>query len=769
MEEESEECEFQKDINNITDKIHILENNDLSSSDPIPSLLLPIKKIKKPQSAISHIISDSKTNKMNLNQIQIKISTFLINKNLQLHNSSPEIKNMMLINDLIESKENHFIAVFKDYLISDYKEEFLRRYFSINEIIEVLPKFYQYYKNYLNFFCKGTFCDFDLNGIIQEYGECQAEFYYNRNYGHKDRKSKKDKKENIDENNKNESNDKYENENNIENISNMGLLKTIFTQTIKYSIEKEKKSKNEIKKEELSNIKPYNNSKENTIILPDNSTVSYNDIITKENSIRYIINLMNKKNQRINLNKRIKNKKKDILSNKIKNNDMNTNKNANNDNKINMNKKGSQNLSKTTSNLNIKNSKKNKNIKSRNNNNNLKTNYLTSNAYRSKNVPSISNYKKFIDILTNKQKNKSNKSNEPRMKIYQDDFNLSSQKNNNKKNKLKNIISSFKTKDIFCYLNLFSNKNNIFGNKNKVNSSLFLLHGNDKYNKNFCNYNVAFPLTISKKSINKNKANNNKKLEKKEKRKSSKNKDKDNNINSGKYLYFNQNIKSFIKTIKNASSSPKTSNNNIYNNINNNKTLSYSTVNNCSININNNIILSNNYFNNKHHQINNLSKKIFEKNLQQKKFSIYNNIIKSHTSRNNQTDLNRFKTEVNLLNSLINQNSNKNKDNKNISNNNQFKSFRKSCNNEILIKNKYLDKNKKYNNSNNHQRNLSLKNIPITIRSNLYNNCYYTSNKISKLLEEMEFSSTNKTYKNLPIKKNKNSIQKKIIFDYKRK
>ena len=58
----------------------------------------------------------------------------------------------MLINDLIESKETHFIAIFKDYLISDYQEEFLRRYFIITEINEVMPKFYQYYKNYLNFF-----------------------------------------------------------------------------------------------------------------------------------------------------------------------------------------------------------------------------------------------------------------------------------------------------------------------------------------------------------------------------------------------------------------------------------------------------------------------------------------------------------------------------------------------------------------------------------------------------------------------------------------
>ena len=192
--DESEKYETNNNMNNISDKNIITDNLDISNSDPIPSLLIPIKKVKNSKSLITHIISDSHNKKMNLNQIKIKISSFLINQNLQIHNSCPDQKNIMLINDLIESRETHFIAVFKDYLISDYKEEFLRRFFNINEIIEVLPKFYQYYKNYLNFFCKGTFCDFDLNEIMQEYGECQAEFYYNRNYGNRDRKSKKEKK-----------------------------------------------------------------------------------------------------------------------------------------------------------------------------------------------------------------------------------------------------------------------------------------------------------------------------------------------------------------------------------------------------------------------------------------------------------------------------------------------------------------------------------------------------------------------------------------------
>ena len=55
---ESEELETNNNINIITDKNNMTENIDISNSDPIPSLLVPIKKIQKPQSLISHIISN---------------------------------------------------------------------------------------------------------------------------------------------------------------------------------------------------------------------------------------------------------------------------------------------------------------------------------------------------------------------------------------------------------------------------------------------------------------------------------------------------------------------------------------------------------------------------------------------------------------------------------------------------------------------------------------------------------------------------------------
>ena len=133
-----------------------LNSIDVSSSDPIPPLFVPKNTIQKKQtSIIDEIISriyenpsNKKTKKtqenININEIkQIireKISIAIPLMNLQKHNSTPDKKDIMLINDLIESKETHFIATFKDYLISDFHEEFLRRYFNDAEIKDILPK-----------------------------------------------------------------------------------------------------------------------------------------------------------------------------------------------------------------------------------------------------------------------------------------------------------------------------------------------------------------------------------------------------------------------------------------------------------------------------------------------------------------------------------------------------------------------------------------------------------------------------------------------------
>ena len=144
----------------------------------------------------------------------------ILSKNLQKHNSDIEKNNIIIVNNLIKCKSSHFLAVFKDYLIIDYVEEFLRRIYFLNESIQRMPKLYNYYRNYLTFFCKPTFID-------QFSNECFYKNNINRKRHMNNEKKILDK--NIimrDRNNKN---------NEINN--NNELIKTIFTKSIKNSID----------------------------------------------------------------------------------------------------------------------------------------------------------------------------------------------------------------------------------------------------------------------------------------------------------------------------------------------------------------------------------------------------------------------------------------------------------------------------------------------------------------------------------------------------
>ncbi len=130
-------------------------------------------------------------NNKTINNTNKKISfSQIIKTNLQMYNITNEEIGIIKINDIIDTKNCHLVAIFKDYLISDYIDEFLRRFYKNKESKLRIPKFSDYYKNYLTFFCKPIFSDFFANKIIQSYGEAKAEIYYKKNYGNKNKESK---------------------------------------------------------------------------------------------------------------------------------------------------------------------------------------------------------------------------------------------------------------------------------------------------------------------------------------------------------------------------------------------------------------------------------------------------------------------------------------------------------------------------------------------------------------------------------------------------
>ena len=226
----------------------------------------------------------------------------IIKKDLKKYDSEPKTKNIMIINNLINCKTNHFLAVFKDYLIVDYIDEFLRRKYHLNESMARIPKLYDYYKNYLMFFCKPTFVDQFSNILIKNYGESHAENFYKINIENKIKnKEKKEKDHNNIE--------IYSEEN--KNDDNGHLIKPIFTTSIKNSID------NINIEDYLINKKNQKNNLENIIRQQSSIKIEQNNKISEGNTLLLMLNEIKtnkKKEQKNEKNEKTINLKKCISS-----------------------------------------------------------------------------------------------------------------------------------------------------------------------------------------------------------------------------------------------------------------------------------------------------------------------------------------------------------------------------------------------------------------------------------------------------------------------
>ena len=771
MEEESEELEYSysKDKYRNSSNKFILSNLSLSD-DPIPFL------IKSPK---------SRNEKNNNKEMKINsFALFFMKYNIKKHDSTPEKFNVILIDNLINLKENRMVAVFKDNLINNNENEFLRGNFNIKECKEVIPKFYEYYRNYLMFFCRPTFNNFYINEKIQDYSERQAEVYYHNNYNAKKRR---DKKENIDDKNIKDEEDKSSKSNSSDdNETSIVSFRTFFTNSVeslikKGIISKSKKIKEEQNKE-LSNIKPVPiDSKENTLNLPDDSSISIENIITKKNSIKNIIDLM----KNINIDKNIiKGKKNDLSHQKqkqikkrgiiiIDKKKLIEGRNLFNKNRFNSFSKKNLNLLEKNKSTKIIFNNKNNNADNVNNeqiNNNIKN--FNSNRKTQPN----SNYLKYVGVIKQNKYIKIN--NIPKIKVSENDLIFSPTENNRtKRRKSLNKIPSFKTNENNYNLNLITSSNkNINNLKNsKIKNRCKNLNNTNKINlplkiKNFYkkiknianNSNSSIQLSLCKTTNNRN--NSVKRFCIK------------NNHNVDKTNYnFNKNNKHVKKLKVHPLLSP-----NIKKNFNYNKSLSYSTINNCNININNNIILSNNYiYNNKYLFSHNSQKQLrIKTNINNKNLSKPKSKDKINkkdnkepkkikhtiplTSRNIRINLDQFKTEENFLNSLISQgkpNKTQLKNDKS-DNNIQYTSFRKANNKEVVYnKSRNVLKMKKLNINNKTNSNLVIKDLLVMHKTKSFLN------------KNKDYNSITKTYKSIYIKNNNinHNNQRKLIFDYKKK
>jgi hypothetical protein len=101
---------------------------------------------------------------------------------LKQHDSTPMKFIDRIVTSLITNRSCKLTSVFKENMISDYLEEFLKRLYSLNESLERLPRIANYYKNYSKFFCRPRFGDLQINVLLESNGDIKAELYYKQNY-----------------------------------------------------------------------------------------------------------------------------------------------------------------------------------------------------------------------------------------------------------------------------------------------------------------------------------------------------------------------------------------------------------------------------------------------------------------------------------------------------------------------------------------------------------------------------------------------------------
>ena len=226
-------------------------------------------------------IEKGKKKKEKLNLIKLTFQRAHI-RLYKKYNCLNEKYELIIVEHLLNNANTHLVSVFKDHMIMDYKEEFLRRYYNLYECSQRIPEFSIYYHNYLLFFCKPIISNLILNDILLDFEEKKAELYYKKNFV-----------------NGNEDIELLDNSNSKEFSYN----DTIFNKSIKESIDKAKLTS----ENNTNNI--INNDSINTIILTYDSL--RNELIdnsrkekSEDNTLSEIINQFYNKRIKKVVNKR---------------------------------------------------------------------------------------------------------------------------------------------------------------------------------------------------------------------------------------------------------------------------------------------------------------------------------------------------------------------------------------------------------------------------------------------------------------------------------
>ena len=111
---------------------------------------------------------------------------------LSSHNTTDSKLNALLTDRILKTK-NHYNSMYTDMVIYSSSKEYVKRFYSKKESRERLSKYFNYYKNYLRFFCKPSIGDLKLNKMMVKNMERVAQIFYSKNYENEKKKNKKEK------------------------------------------------------------------------------------------------------------------------------------------------------------------------------------------------------------------------------------------------------------------------------------------------------------------------------------------------------------------------------------------------------------------------------------------------------------------------------------------------------------------------------------------------------------------------------------------------
>ncbi len=327
-------------------KIPIIKPSSFTYKD---SNYLKINKKVKQKRNNSYVKQNSKINVNKKKKFDFYLSFSKIYLNLKYKTTENTLGNF-IITSLIKKKRGSHNLNFKELNILNDENEYFKRFYNINDSYFRIPKYYEYYKNYLLYFCKPFIRGKGVNKILLKHMEKAAEEFY---------------KNNFDEEKKNENIEK----NNNKRIKIKTIQPKIFSNNVIEEIENERLETNKISNIENEENKFLKRVKSvDGLIIKDNEDISsffgiskityqissYDDSIlknTKINNLSFIslLSIFDKIKEKKNIkNKKNIDKKKEK---KFEHNNLNiTTNNTNNNSKKNNKREIRNNIS----NLNLK-------------------------------------------------------------------------------------------------------------------------------------------------------------------------------------------------------------------------------------------------------------------------------------------------------------------------------------------------------------------------------------------------------------------------------